>query len=85
MRPSARSHISHPHPLPEKLTTRFDPPLMRGILTYCDLTDVTPSRFLQRAAERELLRRAKQQPKLKEKIEKILNGTTNSSRRQQRD
>jgi hypothetical protein len=64
-----------PDPLPEKLTVRFNPEIMLGIFTYCEFSDVTPSRLLQRAVERELLRRAKQEPKLKDKLGKLLDGT----------
>lgn len=50
---------------------------MRGIFTYVVHSDVTPSRFLQRAAERELARLARLDHKLKAKLEKVMkNGTT---------
>jgi hypothetical protein len=61
-----------PQRLPDKLSSRFIPPLMRGILTYCDFSDITPSRFLQRAAENELRRRLRDTPRLKYKLEKLL-------------
>jgi hypothetical protein len=47
---------------------------MRGIFTYVQYSDVTPSRLLQRAVERELARLARTDQKLKLKLEKVLNG-----------
>jgi hypothetical protein len=66
-----------PDPLPRTLTARFKEPLMRGIFTYAQYSDVTPSRLLQRAVERELARLARTDQKLKLKLEKVMkNGTT---------
>jgi hypothetical protein len=72
-----------PDPLPRTLTARFKEPLMRGIFTYVQYSDVTPSRLLQRAVERELARLARTDQKLKLKLEKVLNGSTKPTRHRQ--
>lgn len=70
-----------PEPLPQSLTARFKEPLMRGIFTYVEYSDVTPSRLLQRAVERELARLSRIDPKLKVKLEKVMkNGSTKPTR-----
>jgi hypothetical protein len=71
--------MSLPDPLPERLASRFEPWLIKGIFTYLDLSDVSISRFLQRAAENEL-RRLAREPRYKKKLEKILNGKYSNSK-----
>jgi hypothetical protein len=69
-----------PEPLPETLTVRFKKPLMKGILTYTIYSDVTYSRLVQRAVEKELDRLARKDPKLKAKLERAMqNGTSNNN------
>lgn len=69
-----------PVPLPKTITTRFKESLMRGVLTYVEHSDVTVSRFIQRAVERELTRLGRNDQRLKTKLEKVMkNGTTISN------
>jgi hypothetical protein len=66
-----------PDPLPETLTVRFKPPMMRSIYTYVIYSDVSLSRLIQRAVGRELTRLSRLDPKLKVKLERAMkNGTT---------
>lgn len=68
--------------LPKTLTVRFRESLMSGIFTYSEYSDVTISRFLQRAAERELARLSRNDTKLKLKLRKVMNGNTTGNNRE---
>lgn len=66
-----------PDPLPETLTVRFKPSMMRGIYTYSIYSDVPLSQLVKRAVGRELTRLSRTDPKLKAKLERAMkDGTT---------
>lgn len=74
---AAMANSKLPEPLPKTLTVRFKKPLMKGVLTYTIYSDVTYSRFVQRAVERELDRLARKDLKLKAKLERAMQNGTN--------
>jgi hypothetical protein len=54
------------------VTAPMSKPLMAAVLAYCQFTDVTKSRLVQRGVQRELARQMEQNPKLKARIKKVL-------------
>lgn len=70
-----------PDVLPRALTTTLTEDLMVATLVYCDISDVSRSRFIQRAVGRELDRLMRKDPQLQKKIERaIKNGKSKSTR-----
>lgn len=59
-----------PSDLPRTLTIPLNKTLMVAALTYCEFSDVTKSRLVQRALGRELSRLMRNNPQLKAKIER---------------
>jgi hypothetical protein len=70
-----------PDVLPRALTATLTEDLMAATLAYCDISDVSRSRFIQRAVGRELDRLKRKDPQLQKKIERaIKNGKGKSTR-----